>query len=276
MAFVPGKGFAPATPAWGVITLTTDFGTGSYVAAMKGVILRIHPEARVVDLSHAVRHGDVRHGAFLLASVLPYYPHAVHVAVVDPGVGAGRRGLAVECEAGVLVGPDNGVLMPAARKLGLKRVVELRNPDYWLSPVSSTFHGRDVFAPVAAHLDMGVSVPDLGPEVANAAEMDFGQAVVEGEKITGEVILADHFGNVVTNIPAEVAEALLRLGDRVRMTCREQRIEVSFVPSYGFVKLGEPLLLAGSSGYLEVAVNQGSAKDLLAAVPGDRVSLERL
>ncbi|HVL87662.1 MAG TPA: S-adenosyl-l-methionine hydroxide adenosyltransferase family protein [Candidatus Thermoplasmatota archaeon] len=259
-----------------MITLTTDFGQSAYVAAMKGVILRLRPDARVVDLTHEVRRGDVRHGAFLLAATVPWYPPAVHVAVVDPGVGAGRRTLLAECERGLLLGPDNGLLLPAARRLGLLRVRELSNAELWLPQVSRTFHGRDVFAPVAARLDGGLDPSEVGREVESFVDLDFGSPRVEGGRIEAVVVSIDTFGNVVTNVSEEVLASRLSLGDSLRIAGpgKAPSVEAPWLPTYGFAAAGDLLVLAGSAGFVEIAVNQGSAADRLDLHEGDAVRFE--
>src|SRR5256712_7799641 len=143
-----------------IVTLTTDFGAGEYIGAMKGAILTVDPEATIVDIDHSIRPHDIRHGAYVLYAAVPYYPFAAHVGVVDPGVGTKRRAIVCVCEGAFLVGPDNGLLTPAARRLGLKEVREVTNRKLRRPELSDTFHGRDLFAPVAAHLMSGTKAKD--------------------------------------------------------------------------------------------------------------------
>jgi len=148
-----------------IVTLTTDFGAGEYIGAMKGAILTVDPEATIVDIDHSIRPHDIRHGAYVLYAAVPYYPFAAHVGVVDPGVGTKRRAIVCVCEGAFLVGPDNGLLIPAARRLGLKEVREITNRKLGRPELSDTFHGRDLFAPVAAHLMSGTKVKEWGPRL---------------------------------------------------------------------------------------------------------------
>ncbi|HEV8360676.1 MAG TPA: SAM-dependent chlorinase/fluorinase [Candidatus Thermoplasmatota archaeon] len=242
-----------------MITLTTDFGDSHYTGALRGAILSVHPGARLVDLTHGVPRHNVRAGAFALAAAVPYFPRGtVHVAVVDPGVGTPRRPLLVECERGLLVGPDNGLLLPAARRLGFKQARELTNRALWRGEVSSTFHGRDIFGPVAAHLDQGLEPAKAGEEIADPHDLDFGQGRLEDATLVGEVILVDGFGNCVTNIAAELARKALREGADARVGWAGGEIEAPLRRAYAEAPPGEPLLVVGSAGYLEVAMAEGS------------------
>ena len=158
-----------------MITLTSDFGLKDpYVAEMKGVILTINPNATIIDITHDVEKFDIRMGAFMLASAAPYFPKGtVHLAVVDPGVGTERRAILVQTKQGFFVGPDNGVLMLAAKNQGIEHIYELSNPKFMLPKVSATFHGRDIFAPAAAYLDIGVKPAEFGPEITDAVMPEF-------------------------------------------------------------------------------------------------------
>jgi hypothetical protein len=247
-----------------MITLTTDFGDSHYVGAVKGAILSVHPEARIVDVTHGVRRQDVRAGAFALMAAVPYFPPgAVHVAVVDPGVGTPRRPLLVETLRGHLVGPDNGLLMPAARRLGLLTVRELTNKALWRGQVSTTFHGRDIFGPVAAHLDKGLAPSEAGPALRGQPQpLDFGEGRAEQGMLVGELVLVDRFGNCVTNIPGPVAHTMLEEGEEVQVEWPGGALIVPFRRAYAEAKPGEPLLIVDSAGYLEVAVSQGSFAEL--------------
>lgn len=242
-----------------MITLTTDFGASHYVGALRGAILTVHPQAHLVDITHHVRSHDVRAGAFALAAAAPYFPPGtIHVAVVDPEVGGKRRPILVECLKGVLVGPDNGLLMPAARKLGLVRARELTNRSQWRDEVSPTFHARDVFGPVAAHLDRGAAPATCGPELPHPHPLDFGEGRREGDTLVGEVVLADSFGNCVTNVPGAMAQVVLPLGRLARVEWAGGAVDARCCRTYAEGKPGEALVLVGSSGYLELAVAQGS------------------
>ena len=186
-----------------IITLTTDFGAQDWFAgAMKGSILSINPHAHIVDITHCVSPGDIRAGAFSLAASCRFFPEGtIHVAVVDPGVGGGRKAIAVRTPAQFFVGPDNGVLSAALRDQKIEAVHRLENPKYLLSFVSRTFHGRDVFAPVAAHLSLGLPIRKLGPAQADWVRLPFPAIDSGRDRIDGEVVYIDRFGNGITNIP---------------------------------------------------------------------------
>ena len=263
-----------------VITLTTDFGLDDpYVAAMKGVILTISPEATIVDISHAVRPQAIEQGAFLLASAWPYFPHgSIHVGVVDPGVGTERRALAVRTPAATFVGPDNGLLSPAlpdeAREAAWGhdqpvpvrlpegyRAVSLTSEAYFRQPVSSTFHGRDIFAPVAAHISLGVALEELGPPVEEVLALAPFRARHQPDgSLRGRVIHIDVFGNLVTDIRCE---DLPTEGPTVEVAGR-RIVGLSLT----YQEDAEIVAVVGSSGYLEIAAPKASAAELLGAALG--------
>lgn len=259
----------------GIITLLSDFGVGSgYPAAMKGVILQIAPEARLIDLGHGVPRHDVRAGAFLLWSAAPYFPRGTaHLAVVDPGVGTERRGLIVAAGGQYLIGPDNGLLFPAAERLGLETVYGISNERYMFPNASATFHGRDIFAPVAAHLAHGVPPGEIGKEIDGWVELRFGMGRLEDGVLRGEVIHIDSFGNVVTNIPEELVLKVAGWGEGLEVTVGTVRTRVRLLQAYGLGEEGEPLLLIGSHGNLELAINRGSAAELWGIEPGDGLEI---
>jgi S-adenosylmethionine hydrolase len=242
-----------------IVTLTTDFGASEYVAAMKGVILGINGDARIVDVRHDVAPGNVAEGAFALFHAAPHFLFAVQVGVVDPGVGTERRGIAVVCEGAIFVGPDNGLLIPAARRMGIKDVRHLTNAAYWRHPVHPTFHGRDVFAPVAAHLSLGAKVADLGPSIRDVADMDFGHPEATARGVAAEIIYVDRFGNIVTNIPGTDAEARWPYGATVRAKLASHDFAATFLRTYAMAAPGAFLLTIGSHGFLEIAANGESA-----------------
>jgi len=246
-----------------LITLTTDFGDSEYVGAMKGVIARLDPEAEVIDLTHGIRAHSIRHGAYALMTAVPHYPFAVHVAVVDPGVGTARRPIVIACEGAYLVGPDNGILTPAARRLGMKAVYHATNTALFLPEVSSTFHGRDVFAPLAAHLASGIKLREVGPEVSDWADLDFRAGAETPRGWQAEVICIDRFGNVITNIRAEHWAKRQKVGETFACAGPGGARDVRFVSTYADGKEREPVAVIGSGGYLELAVNQGSAAEAL-------------
>jgi S-adenosyl-L-methionine hydrolase (adenosine-forming) len=254
--------------AW--ISLTTDYGlTDGFVAACHGVIARIAPAARVIDVTHLVPPGDVRRGAAVLAQTVPHLPYAVHVGVVDPGVGTARRGVALVTPGGMLVGPDNGLLLPAAAALGgVTSAVELTEPG-WLAPeVSRTFHGRDVFAPVAARLAGGGTPADAGPAVDPATLVRLPAPVLRREPggFTAEVLTVDHFGNL--QLAAEPA-LLDEVGAEPLVAGRPAVRGGTF----GDAPTGGLVLLVDSAGLVAVAVNGGRAADLLGVAPGDLLTV---
>jgi len=243
-----------------IITFLSDFGSRSpYPAAMKAVASGIS-KATLLDISHDVRRHDIREGAYLLFAVAPSFPAGtVHVAVVDPGVGTARAGLMVKAGGQFFVGPDNGLLLPAAHRLGSITVYRIQNPAYLRPNVSPTFHGRDVFAPVGAHLARGVPPEEIGERVEAYVDLDFGRGCWEEGGLTGRVIYIDPFGNLVTNIPGEMVQGVWEYGDVIAVEAGGRSIEAPFAPSYGFVPPGQFLVAIGSDGFLEVAINQGDA-----------------
>ncbi len=267
------------------IVLTTDFGTSdTYVGMMKGVILSINPRATIVDLTHQVQPQNLQQASFILGASHRFFPPgAIHVVVVDPGVGTDRRALLVTTPAAQFLAPDNGVLSgvlgqrleapavaaPRAPVPSGCAAFELTNPHYWRHPVSDTFHGRAIFAPAAAHLSLGVAPEELGRPVADLAWLQSVPPQREGRRIRGEVIYADHFGNLITNIPAE----WLVGAEKPQVEIKGEvipRLSRTFHDNSGQPE--EALLaLIGSHGYLEIALRDGSAALALAAVAGDPV-----
>jgi S-adenosylmethionine hydrolase len=262
----------------GIVTLLTDFGErDAYVGAMKGVILGICPDARIVDISHRVARHRVRQGAFLLVQAAPYFPEGtIHVAVIDPGVGTARRRRAIQGRRAVYVGPDNGVLHVAAAAEGIVRAVEITAPRFLRRDAGTTFDGRDVFAPTAAHLARGIRLEALGPPIEVVTRLHRAEAQVRRGTIRGEVLHIDAFGNVITNIPrALLVNAALNPPMRVHVTLGDRSAPLRFCRGYGEVAVHAPLVVVGSSGYLEVAVNQGSAAVRFEAAVAQPVEVTR-
>jgi hypothetical protein len=263
---------APYPP---IIALLTDFGDrDGYVGSLKGVILGICPEARLVDITHQAPPRDVRAGAFILGSVYRDFPDGtIHLAVVDPGVGTERAALAVRTPRCTLVGPDNGIfsdVLESERDVEARR---LENPAYWRPTVCPTFHGRDLFAPVAAHLASGAPFDLLGPPCAPTAPERRPSPKESAGRLEGEIIHIDRFGNAITDISRAELEAFapaaawtLRVGDEVIS---------SLATTYGESAPGARLALIGSSGRLEIAVNLGSAEKELGLRRGELVVLSR-
>jgi S-adenosylmethionine hydrolase len=252
------------------ITLLTDFGlTDTFVGVMKGVMLSVCPGATLVDLTHAVPPQDVAAGARALLQAVPFFPRGtVHVAVVDPGVGTARRGLAVGFDGGFLVGPDNGLLAPAMDVLGAVEVVVLDNAAFHLPVVSSTFHGRDVFAPVAAHLARGVPLRALGTPASSWVRLALPQPGQVGSALVGQVVAVDAFGNLVTNLRAEQVQRLARPVFHVA----SMRVE-GLSATFGSVSAGKGVAYVGSDGVVELAVNRGHAARVWGVKAGDAVKV---
>jgi S-adenosyl-L-methionine hydrolase (adenosine-forming) len=255
-----------------VITLLTDFGLhDTYAASMKGAILKVCPDARLVDISHLVPPRDVRTGAFLLASVACDFPSAtIHLAVIDPGVGTGRRGLVIEADSHFFVGPDNGLFSRVLHRASAWAAFSLEDPAYWQPTVSKTFHGRDIFAPVAAHLAMGVPPRALGPP-CTPQPASWADVIADGDEILGEIIHIDHFGNAVTNVSRETFE---RFASRFRVAIRVGGCSISTMAgTYGDQDPARVVALIGSHGYLEIAINQGNAALSCSLQRGDPVTI---
>lgn len=259
-----------------IITLLSDFGSkDAYVAEMKAVVLSICPEARIVDISHEIRKFDVRMGAFVLASATPYFPKGtIHVVVVDPGVGTKRRGIVVETQQSFYLGPDNGVLMLAAQKEDILHVYHLTNKKYMLPNVSHTFHGRDVFAPMAAHLARGCKPSDFGRQIHDYVVPKFSKPSVKRNEVFGEVIHIDDFGNVITNVRAEDLEkAGIPKTAKLQASLMGKTLVLKFCSTYGDVPEKTPLALIGSHGFLELSVNQGNASEFFNITIGNTIHL---
>lgn len=256
-----------------IITLTTDFGTrDSYVAEMKAVILSLARAAQIVDITHEVEPQQIIEGALALDAAARFFPPGtIHLAVVDPGVGTARRGLVIETAGQWFVGPDNGLFTPIFAR-GDWRGFELRAAQYRLAAVSRTFHGRDVFAPAAAHLALGVPPERFGPSVNDPVRLPWPEARAVTGGVAGAVIHIDRFGNLVTSIDAHQVEAITgRRGGTVRIAGRA----LPLVETYGDLPPGGAGALIGSRNRLEVAVRDGSAAAALRARRGTSVVLSR-
>jgi S-adenosylmethionine hydrolase len=255
-----------------LITLLSDFGLKDpYVAEMKAVILSINPQILIVDITHEIEKFNIHMAAFFLASAAPYFPpKTVHLAVVDPGVGTKRRPVVVETEQSFFVGPDNGLLMLAAQKEGIIKVCNIVNPNYMSSRVSRTFHGRDIFAPAAAYLATGTNPAEFGPAIRDYVFPEFVKPKTIKGEVVGEVLHVDGFGNVISNISKEDLEKTgVREGDSLFVRLNGKTLTLQFCSAYGEVPVGTVLAIVGSSDFLEVAVNKGSASRTLNATVGD-------
>ncbi|MDR3554848.1 MAG: SAM-dependent chlorinase/fluorinase [Syntrophobacteraceae bacterium] len=253
-----------------LVTLLSDFGLqDEYVAVMKGVILEICPTARLLDISHLIAPQDVRSAAFVLYASHKYFPPGtIHLAVVDPGVGTDRRAVAIRTGTSFLVGPDNGLFSLLLKSQTDWEARRLENAQLRRTPVSSTFHGRDIFAPAAAHLARGVPFESLG-RLCGLISPPWAEPVIGKEVIQGQVIHIDRFGNSVTNVAIEV---LRQKAPVEKWVVRAGGWAVSMAKTYGEVGAGEALALAGSTGFIEIAVNQGSAASKLKLHPGSEVT----
>jgi S-adenosyl-L-methionine hydrolase (adenosine-forming) len=247
------------------ITLLTDFGTrDGYVAAMKGAIHSVAPSVIIDDATHDIAPGEVHAAAWALAGYWRLYPPGViHVAVVDPGVGSDRHAIAVEADGRLLVGPDNGTFTRVFHDAAQVRVVRIENTAFMRDVVSATFHGRDVFAPAAAHLALGRTLDELGPVVPDALMLELPVPRRDSAHLHGEVIHVDRFGNLVTNIPADAVTAGVRVAVCGRMC--------ALVPTYAEAEPGGLVCVVGSRGMLEISVRDGSAADFLGAARGATV-----
>ncbi|HYJ90878.1 MAG TPA: SAM-dependent chlorinase/fluorinase [Pyrinomonadaceae bacterium] len=249
------------------IALLTDFGTRDhYVAAMKGAILSINPQAVIVDITHEIRPQNIRSAAFTLLACYKEFPAGtIFVVVVDPGVGSDRRCIAASSDGYYFVGPDNGVLSPALDENA--KVVELDNHEYFAKRVSPTFHGRDVFAPIAAHLSNGIKLEELGSEINDPIFFEFPTAYINSDgTITAEIIHVDRFGNLISNLK----EPDLPKKFEVEVGARQINKHCKF---FAESEPGELVSIVGSSGFLEIVVNQGSAQKLLNARIGQAIRL---
>ncbi len=273
------------------IAILTDFGLqDAYVGVMKGVLLRLCPSARLADLTHAILPQNVRQAAYTLWSAYRYFPpQTVFLVVVDPGVGTPRAPIAVQTAQGCFVAPDNGVLSYALRELEVRAAVRLENPTYQLQPTSHTFHGRDIFSPAAAYLACGVPIAELGPPLENWQQLPPPTLRAENGLLRGEVLHIDRFGNVITSIGrlswkdahtlhlapafgAQTAPALDFSAQRCAVRFRGHTLQ-GVQPTYGAVPVGTLTALVGSSGMLELGINQGNAARALGAALGDEVTV---
>ncbi len=259
-----------------VITLLTDYGIkDSYVAEVKGAILKISPDATIVDISHDVGNYDIESGAFHIARAAPYFPEGtVHVCVVDPGVGSARKPIIVEARGAWFVGPDNGLMAPAAERLGVESIWGITNTDMLPPRVSYVFDGRDVFGPTGAHLSVGVPPDELGTEIRDMIRLPAYTPSLDGDTVHAQVIHVDGFGNLVTNVTYETLERLGVSGEagfNVKAGGRE--LDLPYARRFSAVPEGEPLLLVAGGGYLEISVNQGNAAKQLGLGKGDNITL---
>jgi S-adenosylmethionine hydrolase len=255
----------------GIVTLITDFGWGGeYVGAMKGAILRVNPSCQVVDLTHQVEPQNILQAAYILRNTYSFFPPGtVHLAVVDPGVGSRRKAVAVKTGGHLFVSPDNGILSGILE--GKKKAFgyEIKDRKYFLSPVSDTFHGRDIFAPVAGHLSLGLDPSRLGPQIQGLRTIALPRPRKVKGGLTARILWADSFGNLITNLARrEYGRALETRpfqikgkGWKIDRVCR----------TYGEGLSGRPMALFGSGGFLEISMNRGNARNTLGLEPGESI-----
>lgn len=261
-----------------IIALLTDFGLKeSSVAAMKGTILSICPEAQIVDISHEIPLFDVRHGAFVLASAATHFPKStIFVGVVDPGVGTERRGIVIETRHFLAVGPDNGLFSLFMDREGVKSVYEIKNRELMLEKETHTFHGLTIFSPVAAHLANGVEPKLVGPRINNYIRWNVPKSIIKERAILGEVIHVDQFGNGITNITKrDLKKINVAYDTSIKIKFDSKRINSPFKRAYGFVKTGKYVCVIGSYNFLEISINQGNAAKKLSLRVGNKIRVEK-
>jgi S-adenosylmethionine hydrolase len=261
------------------ISFLSDFGLqDDFVGTCHGVIKRIAPDAQIIDITHGIEPQAVLQGALVLASTVPYMPEGVHLAVVDPGVGCGRRSLAVRDAGGRLyVGPDNGLLVPAAEKLGgVAEVWELTNPAYMLEPVSRTFHGRDVFAPAAAHLSTGVAPEELGPAVdpSSLARLELPRPEIGEARVRATVLYVDRYGNVQLNLSrADVEQVGIVPGTRVELDLGVDKYYATAARTFADARAGDIILDEDAYENIAVAITDGNAAEMFSIRPGQALTI---
>jgi S-adenosylmethionine hydrolase len=243
---------------------------------MKGSILNICPEVQIVDISHEIPPFDIRHGAFVFASAAPYFPKGtIFVGVVDPGVGTERRGIVVETERFLAVGPDNGLFSLFMEREGVKNVYEIKNEKLMLEKKTHTFHGLTVFSPVAAHLANGVEPKIVGPKINNYIRLRIPKSIVERGVIFGEIIHIDQFGNGITNITEEDLEKInVKYDTNIIVSIGGKRIIFPFKRAYGYVEAGNYVCVIGSYDFLEISINQGNAAKKLDLKIGKKIRVK--
>jgi hypothetical protein len=249
------------------IALLTDFGSQDwFVASMKGVILSVNPQASIVDINHNVAAGDITAAAFNLIACHDFFPKGtIFVSVVDPGVGSTRNAIAIFAGEYFFVGPDNGIFSPIIDNYYKPQIHALREGRYFLDTVSATFHGRDIFAPVAAHLSNGVGLEKFGPAHEDIIRLDIPTARAKGKRISGQIIYIDHFGNAITNIPSSLSLQAKNL--------HLKKLSIPLCNCYEDVADKKPCAVRGSCGFVEIAINKGNAAKKLALKTNEAVSI---
>lgn len=256
-----------------IVAVLTDFGEkDNYVGVMKGVILNINPKVKLVDITHQVNPGNYKEAGFLLYKTYNFFPKkTIFLVVVDPGVGSQRLALAVKTKNYYFVGPDNGALAVAAENDGIQKIIELKNKKYFLKNISSTFHGRDIFAPVTAFISKGVNMDNLGKPAKTMQKLTLPLPKIKNRVLTGEVIYIDHFGNLITNIKKE---HLLDFLERREFTVYLNRKKIFKLHNfYSQAKNREPFLIEGGFSLLEISLRNRSAKEYFKAKIGSKLTV---
>ena len=257
-----------------IIALITDFGTkAGYVGAVKGVILKINPEVNIVDITHEVNPFDVCEGAWVLNSCYQFFPlGTVFLVIVDPGVGGPRKPLLIKSENCYFVGPDNGVFSFIYEKEKILEIVHITDEKYSIGKPSATFHGRDIFAPVAAYVSLGVKIDEFGKRASECFKFKIPSPQISKNEIIGEVLHIDGFGNLITNIDQNLVDKMERMNS-LEIIFKRKKIE-KISKSYFEGRKKEMLALVGSTGFLEISANQGNAQKILGAKRGDKVRVD--
>ncbi|MDY6863215.1 MAG: SAM-dependent chlorinase/fluorinase [Thermodesulfobacteriota bacterium] len=255
-----------------IITLTTDFDDkDAFSAIMKGVILSINPKVTIVDITHRIPPQDIWQAAFIIRNFYLYFPkNTIHVAVVDPGVGSERLSLLITTKWGFYIGPDNGIFSLALRENLPKKIIKIENKDYMLKEVSSTFHGRDIFAPVSAYLSLGKIPETFGSEIKDFFKLPWTDPIIDSSEIRAKIIHIDTFGNIITNISQQLFREKIGQGRFQIIMKRNLKIEKISV-SYQEGKIGEPLAIFGSSGFLEISLKNDNASAKFGIMRGDEI-----
>jgi S-adenosylmethionine hydrolase len=258
-----------------IISLLTDFGLeDNYVGVMKAVILRINPSAQILDLTHNVKRHNIIEAAFLLKGSFKYFPEGtIFLVVVDPGVGSKRKAIIVKTKDYTFIAPDNGVLSPTLKETSVNRIIEITNKRYFLKPVSDTFHGRDIFSPIAAFLSKGIPLESFGREIREFKDLEIPEVKIKDNKLLGEIIYIDGFGNLISNIQRDIFYDFL--GNKKFRIHFKGEVFKKINRSYAEMVEGKPLVIFGSFDSLEISVNRGNAKDYFRAKEKDKIEITR-
>ncbi len=257
-----------------IITYTTDFGTSDpYASIMKGIVLSINPNAQQIDITHTITAHNIVHGSFILAHSYHYFPAGtIHVAVVDPGVGGERKNIAVQTEKYYFIGPDNGIFSNVLSEENIKEIREIKNMPFINESVSGTFHGRDVYSPCAGFLSAGKNFTDIGPVLKDFKHLENPDVIKEPRSLTGKIVFIDSFGNMFSNISKEMLCSFTG-GRKFEIYFAAERFR-DISDHYSDVPAGNPLVVFGSTGYLEISMNNGSASSYFMTSVGADVTIQ--